>query len=156
MRPVVGFLSYATAADRDTDASISTLRDVLERAVRAHGAAGFELFQDRVSIRWGDDWERTLTGALDDALFFLPVLTPQFFASDWCRREAEAFLEGALEEAGLWERPGPVPGAAAARFGDLVGAAARPIDDVRGSAAYRRHALAVLARRALAWCREAA
>lgn len=92
MRPVVGFLSYATAADRDTDASISTLRDVLERAVRAHGAAGFELFQDRVSIRWGDDWERTLTGALDDALFFLPVLTPQFFASDWCRREAEAFL----------------------------------------------------------------
>jgi CO/xanthine dehydrogenase FAD-binding subunit len=70
--------------------------------------------------------------------------------------EAEAFLEGALEEAGLWERPGPVPDAAAARFGELVGAAARPIDDVRGSAAYRRRALAVLARRALAWCREAA
>lgn len=69
--------------------------------------------------------------------------------------EAERFLEGALEEGGLWDRPGPVPDAVARRFGELVGAAAQPIDDVRGSAAYRRHALGVLARRALAWCREA-
>jgi CO/xanthine dehydrogenase FAD-binding subunit len=40
---------------------------------------------------------------------------------------------------------------AADRFAELVAAAAQPIDDVRGSAAYRRHALGVLARRALGW-----
>ncbi|MGH2946195.1 MAG: FAD binding domain-containing protein [Solirubrobacteraceae bacterium] len=36
-------------------------------------------------------------------------------------------------------------------FGELVAQAAAPIDDQRGTAAYRRHALAVLARRTLTW-----
>jgi CO/xanthine dehydrogenase FAD-binding subunit len=40
----------------------------------------------------------------------------------------------------------------AVRFGELVAQAARPIDDVRATAAYRRHALGVLGRRALSWC----
>ena len=38
-----------------------------------------------------------------------------------------------------------------ADFGRLVADAASPIDDVRGTADYRRHALAVLARRCATW-----
>ena len=44
-----------------------------------------------------------------------------------------------------------VPADVAAEFGRLVAAAASPIDDVRGTAAYRLHALAVMARRCLGW-----
>ncbi len=69
--------------------------------------------------------------------------------------EAEEFLDGALAEAGLWASAAPLPPPVTRRFGELVGAAARPIDDVRGTAAYRRHALSVLARRTLAWAWEA-
>lgn len=65
--------------------------------------------------------------------------------------DAESFMEGVLDEAGLWESPGDVAASATKRFGELVAAAARPIDDLRGTAAYRRHALAVLARRTFAW-----
>jgi CO/xanthine dehydrogenase FAD-binding subunit len=66
-------------------------------------------------------------------------------------REAEEFLQGVLGSEGLWHSRGPLPEAALGRFGELVAGAARPIDDVRGTAAYRVHALGVLARRTLTW-----
>jgi CO/xanthine dehydrogenase FAD-binding subunit len=68
--------------------------------------------------------------------------------------DAEAFIGGVLDEDGLWEGRGPLGESALQRFGELVADAAAPIDDVRGSAAYRRRALGVLARRTLTWAWE--
>jgi CO/xanthine dehydrogenase FAD-binding subunit len=65
--------------------------------------------------------------------------------------EAETFLAAALDEAGLWESRGALPDGLGDEFGRQVSAAASPIDDVRGTAAYRLHSLAVMARRALTW-----
>jgi CO/xanthine dehydrogenase FAD-binding subunit len=69
--------------------------------------------------------------------------------------EAERFIAGVLDEHDLWSSGAPIPEAAATRFGELVEEAARPIDDVRGTARYRHHALGVLGRRTLSWAWEA-
>jgi CO/xanthine dehydrogenase FAD-binding subunit len=51
-----------------------------------------------------------------------------------------------------WDDPDdPVADEAMLEFGRLAASAARPIDDPRGSAAYRRHVVEILARRALGW-----
>jgi CO/xanthine dehydrogenase FAD-binding subunit len=65
--------------------------------------------------------------------------------------DADAFIAGVLDEHDLWASRAPLPDVALRRYGELVGGAARPIDDVRGTAAYRRHAVGVMARRALGW-----
>ncbi len=65
---------------------------------------------------------------------------------------AELFAAQAMNEAGSWDDAGRgLPDSAMAEFGELVAEATRPIDDNRATAAYRRHACRVLARRSLAW-----
>lgn len=67
-------------------------------------------------------------------------------------REAEEFGAAAFDEAGAWDDPSrPLPEGDVAHFGELVGRAPSPIDDVRGTAAYRRRACSVVGSRALAW-----
>jgi CO/xanthine dehydrogenase FAD-binding subunit len=62
-------------------------------------------------------------------------------------REAEAFIAANVD----WDDRSPIDEAVLQRFGELVAGAASPIDDQRGTAVYRRHALAVMARRTMRW-----
>ncbi|WP_327705542.1 xanthine dehydrogenase family protein subunit M [Streptomyces decoyicus] len=66
-------------------------------------------------------------------------------------REAEDFLAAALDEGGFWESGNPIPPSVAKQFAQLASGACNPIDDVRGSAKYRRHAVGIMARRTLGW-----
>ncbi|MFI1864792.1 FAD binding domain-containing protein [Streptomyces jumonjinensis] len=64
---------------------------------------------------------------------------------------AEDFLNAALDEEGLWESRRDLTPSIARQFAQLAAASCNPIDDVRGTAQYRRHAVAVMARRTLTW-----
>jgi CO/xanthine dehydrogenase FAD-binding subunit len=68
---------------------------------------------------------------------------------------AEESVASAMGTAGVWDdRSAPLPDHWIEEFAELVAAAAQPLDDVRGSAAYRRHGCRVLARRAIGWALE--
>ena len=66
-------------------------------------------------------------------------------------RYAEGFIEGILEERDLWESREEIGETTLRRFGEMVEMTANPISDVRGTAAYRIHAVGVLASRSLKW-----
>ena len=69
--------------------------------------------------------------------------------------KAEDQISAALQSAGAWKDPSvTLPEEASKEFAELVASAATPIDDVRGTAVYRRHGCKVLARRALSWALE--
>jgi CO/xanthine dehydrogenase FAD-binding subunit len=65
--------------------------------------------------------------------------------------DAESFLNAALDEGGFWDSGKIITPSIATRFAQLVSSACNPIDDVRGTAKYRRHAVGIMARRQLGW-----
>ncbi|MEV1055319.1 FAD binding domain-containing protein [Streptomyces sp. NPDC049887] len=64
---------------------------------------------------------------------------------------AEEFLNAALREGGFWDSGKIITPSIAKQFAELASAACNPIDDVRGTAKYRRHAVGIMARRTLGW-----
>jgi hypothetical protein len=87
-------LSYTRADDEKFfKGGISWLREELEQLVSGYIGEPFQIFQDTEDIQPSDRWEHKLDQALRAAQLFIPILTPRFFQSDFCRREAKAFLD---------------------------------------------------------------
>ena len=53
----------------------------------------FPIFQDESGIQLGEHWPSSLENALKQARFLIPILTPSYFNSEACRREAALFLD---------------------------------------------------------------
>ena len=70
-------------------------------------------------------------------------------------KAAEEFLNAALEEGGFWDSKKIITPSIAKQFSELASGGCNPIDDVRGTASYRRHAVGIMARRTLGWTWEA-
>ena len=87
----VAFLSYVHFDDDHNHGRITTLRERLEGEIETLYGRPVRILQDRTGIGWGEPWERWIEDGLDTVAFLIPVVTPKYFQSDYCRAEFEHF-----------------------------------------------------------------
>jgi hypothetical protein len=85
-------MSYTRFDDESNAGYLTEFCTRLSREVQIHTGKTFRIFQDVKDIAWGEQFEQRIDYALDTITFFIPILTPSFFASDFCRYELEKFL----------------------------------------------------------------
>ncbi|MCP5073619.1 MAG: TIR domain-containing protein [Rhodobacteraceae bacterium] len=97
MTQPIGFWSYARDDDGHMGGRLSELRQRLSGEIAMLLGHPVGIFQDINDLRTGDKWEQELRKAIAEAAFMIPVLTPSYFNSKWCREETLAFLRLAGE-----------------------------------------------------------
>lgn len=98
-RPAVRcFLSFTHEDDDLFDGFITPLKQKLQQYCAAGHGRKVDLFLDRETITWGQDWRRGIEKGLDAATVFIPVVTMHYFLeSPSCRDELLAFYARAKE-----------------------------------------------------------
>jgi CheY-like chemotaxis protein len=90
----LAFLSYTRIDDRFFRGAITSLRELLEMGVQVTtGNRNLSIFQDVEGIHLGERFANRIDQAILEAKFLIPILTPLFFTSSWCRTELSKFLE---------------------------------------------------------------
>ena len=92
---LVGFFSYSREDDEAFKGTLSALRDSIHRELSAQlgrSKATFRLWQDQAAIAPGKLWETEINAAVDQAVFFIPIVTPRAVNSKYCKFEFGAFL----------------------------------------------------------------
>jgi TIR domain len=91
---IFGFFSYSR--EDDEEGTLSALRDAIQRELSAQlgrSKTTFRLWQDQEAIRPGKLWESEIKTAIEQSVFFIPIITPRTVNSDHCIFEFEAFLD---------------------------------------------------------------
>ena len=92
---ITGFFSYAHADNAYE--FLSNLKEDLCTEFNILSGSSLDLYIDRESIAWGDNWRKSITSGINDASFFIPVLSPNYFNSGSCRAELTQYMEKAKE-----------------------------------------------------------
>jgi formylglycine-generating enzyme required for sulfatase activity len=86
------FMSYARFDDAHDPGWLTLFRERLSGEVQVQLGEPFPIFQDKVDMRWGEEWRRRIEQANDGSTFLLAVMSPSFFNSDECLNEVERFV----------------------------------------------------------------
>jgi F-box protein 11 len=86
-------MSYVRQNDQHENRRLTEFRERLSGEVHLQTGEEFPIFQDSNDIAWGEQWRQRIEESVDAATFLIPMLTPGFFRSQYCRAELERFLE---------------------------------------------------------------
>lgn len=89
----LAFLSYAHFDDDHENGKLRTFAERLSGEVRLQSGEEFPIFIDRKDLKWGQAWKGRIDESLNGVTFLIPILTPGYFKSEWCREELARFLE---------------------------------------------------------------
>ncbi len=87
----VGFWSYARQDDAHSDGQLSQLRAIVGKQIGLQFGAEVTLWQDIAAIPYGADWAETIERTIGQTTFFIPIVTPRFLKSRYCREEFLSF-----------------------------------------------------------------
>ena len=93
--PIRVFLSYAQADDVVLE-FIEPFTKSLRHLVFADQGRTLEIFVDRETIGWGEDWREGIRQGIESAAIFMPIVTRQYFERPSCREELLAFYNEAV------------------------------------------------------------
>ncbi|NBC02650.1 MAG: tetratricopeptide repeat protein [Bacteroidetes bacterium] len=97
------FISYAHADNQEgrVDELVEQIRDIHREHYHDH----LHIFYDREGIKTADDWEHQILTGLKQSKVMIAVITPNYFESDYCRKEWKHFIDQerdyALEHEGM-------------------------------------------------------
>lgn len=86
-----GFWSYVHRDNEQAGERIHRLADRIRDEFSLLSGADLELFLDRDSLVWGDQWRGRVEAAIQETTFFIPIVTPRYFTSEECRKELMKF-----------------------------------------------------------------
>jgi hypothetical protein len=93
MNKPLAFLSYSHFDNEHDGNYLIELVNRLANTIQFVTGTSVSIFYDRKDILWGQQWDKCINESLDTAVFFIPIITPSFFNSEYCRQELEKFLQ---------------------------------------------------------------
>lgn len=76
---------FISHADRDK-------KDLIEELYQSLSKLGINIFYDRESLEWGDNWKERILNGTKKAEFAIIVISENFFDREWTERELSEFL----------------------------------------------------------------
>lgn len=85
------FLSYRHSDNDYLDGAITQLVEEIAKSYEFLYGNTLDVFIDKKSIEWGQDWQRELDRRIESCSIIMPAVTPGYIKSEACRKELFAF-----------------------------------------------------------------